>query len=125
MAEKRRYSAPLIFSTADAVPEKTALLETPRLGNLLFPTSSPNSRDYLLTPVFHQTKKPSVWMAEKRRFSASLIFSTVADGARKNFAEFHGTMYEHEGHGSWVRAYLERDVFDWMISKVNPDPKIK
>ena len=44
---------------------------------------------------------------------------------RENALDFHATMYEHEGHGSWVRAYLERDVFEWMISKVNPNPEIK
>ena len=62
-SEKRRYSALLIFSTADAVPEKIALLETPRFGNRLFPPAAPNSRNFCSLHVFNQTKKPSVWMA--------------------------------------------------------------
>lgn len=31
--------------------------------------------------------------------------------------DFGATLYTDEGHGSWKRAYLERAVFDWFISK--------
>lgn len=76
----------------------------------------------------HQAKHTPIWAfhsLDDDIVPAICLSRTVEIAEKENFAEFHGTMYEHEGHGSWVRAYLERDVFDWMLSKVNPNPQIK
>lgn len=32
-------------------------------------------------------------------------------------SDVHSTLYEHEGHGCWFRAYLEKPTFDWFISR--------
>lgn len=34
-----------------------------------------------------------------------------------NAPDFNATLYTHEGHGSWDRAYLEKPAFDWFISR--------
>ena len=34
-----------------------------------------------------------------------------------NAADFHATLYQHDGHDSWTRAYLEKPTFDWFMSK--------
>ena len=34
-----------------------------------------------------------------------------------NATVFHATLYTHEGHGCWGRAYLEKPTFDWFISR--------
>ncbi len=76
----------------------------------------------------YQAKHTPIWAfhsLDDDVVPAICLTKIVEIAEKENFADFHGTMYEHEGHGSWVRAYLERDVFDWMISKVNPNPQIK
>lgn len=51
---------------------------------------------------------------------------TIAEEIMKqeNAKDFHATMYENEGHGSFIRAYKDKDVFNWMISKINQTPQI-
>ena len=56
LVEGSGYSAQLIFSTADAVPEKKSLLATSRLGNRLFPPATPNHAVFLLTTFLHTAK---------------------------------------------------------------------
>ena len=80
------------------------------------------------TKDLHKAKNVPIWAfhsLDDNLVPAECLTVAKEVMERENAPDFHATMYEHEGHGSWVRAFLERDVFDWMISKVNPDPEIK
>lgn len=47
-------------------------------------------------------------------FSCSL---EMVEAARKNGAEVEFTAYDKVGHGSWVKAYEETDLIEWMVSQ--------
>ena len=76
----------------------------------------------------HQAKDIPIWAFHSLddEIVPAICLSRAMEIMEKEKAtDFHATMYEHETHGSWIRGFKEREVFDWMISKVNPDPEIK
>lgn len=64
---------------------------------------------HIPTWVFHSDDDPVV---PSDSFHAMKKALEAADAP-----DFHATLYTHEGHGSWCRAYLEKPTFDWFISR--------
>lgn len=61
------------------------------------------------TWVFHSEDDPEV---------PSISLNAMSEAMQKAGAtDFHSTLYKHEGHFSWTRAYSEKPAFDWFISR--------